>query len=163
MKIKRNYGNEEIGEILITGESVADGYVGNINNESFINYNGKRGYLTGDLGYIQNGILYYKCRKDKQIKYKGYRIEISDIEKNLYDLNYVEKAIVTTRKSKDNKVTQLIAFIKLKSNVHKKEVEIKRDLKTKLPDYMCPNIKIINQIPLNKNGKCDEEKLLEEY
>ena len=153
----------KIGEILITGESVADGYLGNIQNNSFIQYNGIKAYMTGDLGYIKNNILYYKARKDKQIKFKGYRIELADIEKNLQKLNYIDKAIAITKKNKDNKVLNIIAFVTLKENIYKSELQIKCDLKKKIPEYMCPKIKIINSFPLNKNGKCDEKKLLEEF
>ncbi len=155
--------NMEEGEILITGKSVAKGYVKDIDKNPFIEYKGKHGYLTGDIGYIKDNMLYYKCRKDKQVKYKGYRIELSDIEKNLYELDYVEKTVVIAKKNKDDKVTKIIAFIQLKSN-NKIELEkLKKDLKQKIPNYMCPSIKIIDDIPLTKNGKCDEKKLLEEY
>ena len=153
----------KIGEILIAGESVADGYLGNTNNKSFIKYKGKRAYLTGDIGYIENGMLYYKARKDKQIKYKGYRIELSDIEKNLHELKYIEKAVVCAKTNADNKVLNIIGFIKLKENTIKREAEIRKDLKERIPEYMCPKIKIIERFPINKNGKCDEKKLLEEY
>ena len=153
----------KIGEILIAGESVADGYLGNTNNKSFIKYKGKRAYLTGDIGYIENGMLYYKARKDKQIKYKGYRIELSDIEKNLHELEYIEKAVVCAKTNADNKVLNIIGFIKLKENTIKREAEIRKDLKERIPEYMCPKIKIIERFPINKNGKCDEKKLLEEY
>ena len=79
----------DIGEILITGESVADGYIGEIEKKSFFEYNGEKAYATGDLGYIKNNMLYCKGRKDKQIKFKGYRIELTDIEKNLQELEYI--------------------------------------------------------------------------
>lgn len=160
---KNLIGDEEVGEILITGESVADGYLENIQNNSFIQYNGAKAYLTGDLGYIKNGILYYKGRKDKQIKFKGYRIELTDIENNIQKLNYIDKAIAVANKNKDNKVINIIAFVILKENINKSELEIRYDLKKKIPEYMCPKIKIISSFPLNKNGKCDEKKLLEEF
>lgn len=150
----------ETGEILITGKSVAKGYIGE-NKGKFIIYKGKNAYLTGDIGYFKNGKLYYVARKDKQIKYKGYRIELLDIEENLYKLGYVEKTVVVAKQNKEGKVTKIIAFIKLKENVIKNEVEIKKDISTKLPQYMCPIIKIIEQFPLNRNGKIDEEKLME--
>lgn len=155
--------DEEVGEILITGESVADGYLGNTTNNSFIQYNGVKAYLTGDLGYIKNGILYYKGRCDKQIKFKGYRIELTDIENNLQTLDYIGKAVVIANKNKENKVLNIIAFVTLKENIKKSELEIKQDLQRKLPEYMYPKIKIISSFPLNKNGKCDEKKLLEEF
>lgn len=150
----------ETGEILITGKSVAKGYIGE-NKGKFITYKGKNAYLTGDIGYFKNDKLYYVARKDKQIKYKGYRIELLDIEKNLYKLGYVEKAVAVAKQNKEGKVTKIIAFIKLKENAIKNEIEIKKDISTKLPQYMCPTIKIIGRFPLNRNGKIDEKKLTE--
>ena len=150
----------ETGEILITGKSVAKGYIGE-NKGKFIVYKGENAYLTGDIGYFKNGKLYYVARKDKQIKYKGYRIELLDIEENLYKLGYVEKAVAVAKQNKEGKVTKIIAFIKLKENAVKNEIEIKKDISTKLPQYMCPTIKIIDKFPLNRNGKIDEKKLTE--
>ena len=152
----------EIGEILIAGKSVADGYL-NTENKSFIQYKNQKAYLTGDLGYIKNKVLYYKSRKDSQIKFKGYRIELADIEKNLEELNYIEKAVVVTKINDDNKVTNIIAFVKLRENIEIKETVINKDLQIKIPEYMRPKIKIIKEFPINKNGKCDKKKLLEEY
>lgn len=151
----------EIGEILITGESVADGYLGNVINNPFIKYNGKKAYLTGDLGYLKNGMLYYKARKDKQIKFKGYRIELTDIEENLQELDYIDKAVVIKNANEHDKILNIISFVKLKENISKTEFEIIQDLQKKIPEYMCPKIKIIKDFPLNANGKCDEKKLLE--
>lgn len=156
---RKQLSDDQIGEILIVGESVANGYLGEVKENSFIDYNGKNAYLTGDLGYWSNGNLYYKCRIDKQIKYKGYRIELADIEKNLYDLNYFEKVKVIEKKSEENKIIKLIAFVKLKANINKTEVEIKKDLASKIPEYMRPSIKILDEFPINSNGKTDIEKL----
>ncbi len=153
----------ELGEILIVGDSVADGYVGNISNTSFFEYNGKKAYLTGDLGYIKDGMLYYKARKDKQVKYKGYRIELSDIEENLQKLSYIDKAVAVKNINKDGKVVNIIAFVSLKENVSKSEFDITQDILKKVPQYMCPKIKIVKDFPLNANGKCDEKKLLENF
>lgn len=149
----------QIGEILITGESVASGYIGNKQRDSFIVFKGRQAYLTGDLGYLKNGLLYYKQRKDKQIKYKGYRIELSDIEKNLIELKYIEKAVVVAKKNEEGKVKNIFAFVKTEQQLDK----IKQDLKKKLPEYMVPKIKIVDKFPVNSNGKCDEKKLLEEF
>lgn len=149
----------QTGEILIVGDSVGDGYLEYKKENSFIEYDGKKAYLTGDLGYIKNGILYYEHRIDKQIKYKGYRIELADIEKNLYSLDYLEKVKVVEKSDKDGKVIKLIAFVKLKPNVNKTELEIKNDLETKVPEYMRPSIKILDEFPINNNGKTDMKEL----
>lgn len=150
---------EGIGEILIAGKSVASGYLGNVENKSFIIFKGEKAYLTGDLGYIKNGLLHYVQRKDKQVKYKGYRIELSDIENNLKKLEYIEKVVVVAKKNIDRKVINIIAFVKTEKDAD----VIKEDLKKKLPEYMIPKIKKVDSFPINNNGKCDEKKLLEEY
>lgn len=151
----------EIGEILISGESVGAGYVNqDLNNNVFIQYNNEKAYLTGDLGYKENGKFYCIGRKDKQIKYKGYRIEISEIENVLNKLECVEKAVVLVSKDTDDKVHKMTAFIKEKDAFCKTSKEIKNIIKKFLPDYMVPIIKIVDYIPLNNNGKVDEKKLL---
>ena len=115
------------------------------------------------MGYKRNGILYYRARKDKQIKYKGYRIELTDIENNLQTLEYISKAVAVAKKNRENKVLSIIAFVILKENTKKRELDIMQDLQKKIPKYMCPKIKIVSSFPLNKNGKCDEKRLLEEF
>lgn len=152
--------DNEIGEILILGKSVGQGYLNNVPNNGYITFEGERAYLTGDLGYIKDEKIYCLGRKDTQIKLNGYRIELLEIENVLNKLGYVEKAIVTVKK-KDESIKRIIAFIKLKESIE--EEKIKLDLEKILPKYMIPKIKIIDNIPLNNNGKCDINKLLEEY
>ena len=77
---------------------------------------------------LSSQFLYYKCRKDNQIKYKGYRIELLDIEENLYNLNYFDKVQVIEKRNEENKIIKLIGFVKLKSNINKNVLEIKKDL-----------------------------------
>lgn len=151
----------ELGEILIVGKSVSNRYVdsSNIKNNNFIKWNNEKAYLTGDIGYIEEDILYYKDRKDNQIKYSGYRIEKSDIENNLYRLDYIEKAAIVTKENEEGKVTKIIAFVTVKESID--SITIRNDLKKYLPDYMIPVVKIIDEMPLNNNGKCDINKLKE--
>ena len=153
----------EIGEIIIAGASVGKGYLkSDLNKNVFINYKNMKAYCTGDLGFKKNNQIFYVGRKDKQVKYKGYRIELLEIEKIINKLDYVEKAIVTT-KSDNNVVKKIIAFVKLKDKKSVEVSEIKKYLDTLLPDYMIPLIKIIEDIPLNENGKIDEKKLIYDY
>ena len=150
------------GEILITGESVGNGYIGNIKqNDNFVVYNGKKGYRTGDIGYYKNGKYYCIGRKDSQIKYKGYRIELLDIESTIDKLEFVEKSVVTVKKSDSGIVERIIAFVKLRQELSTKEIKV--ELKRLLPEYMIPMIRIIDNIPLSQNGKIDAKKLLEDY
>ena len=154
----------EIGEIVVAGESVASGYIQtDIVNNGFGFFNGKKCYYTGDFGYWKNNQIYYIGRKDKQVKFKGYRIELNDIEIALYKLKNIEKVVVTTKINKFGNVNKIIAFVKLKENFESTQLEIKQELLKILPEYMIPNIKIVSNIPLNINGKADVKKLLEEY
>lgn len=150
----------QVGEMLICGESISDGYFdrNSKDNEKFIKFNGKYAYLTGDLGYYKNNKLYFKSRKDRQVKYKGYRIELSDIEENLNRLEDIEKSAVIP-KIFDNKVIKLIGYVKLKENSKKSIAEIRKELLEKMPEYMCPNIKILKEFTINNNGKTDFEEL----
>ena len=152
--------DEEIGEILITGESVGKGYLKEeLNNNVFITFNGKKAYLTGDLGFKKNSQIYCIGRKDKQIKFKGYRIELLEIEKIINNIHYVEKSVVTTLKEKDNTVKRIIAFVKLIDDKYTIQ-DIKKLIEENLPSYMIPTIKIVNEIPLTENGKVNEKVLL---
>lgn len=156
--------DEKIGQIAIFGKSVGQGYFNDDEKtkEKFVTINDKICYLTGDMGFFKDGMLYCCGRMDEQIKYKGYRIEIEDIKKNVEHLEYVDKVIILTKlKSTNSNVVKIIAYIKLKEDSLKKEIDIKKDLGKMLPKYMIPNIVLIDEIPINPNGKCDMKKLEE--
>ncbi len=157
----------EIGEILITGDSVGNGYLNNNSNNNpnnnFTMYKGQKGYHTGDLGYRKNGKYYCIGRKDTQIKFKGYRIELAEIEKVIDNLEYVDKSVIETIKNDEGRIKRIVAFIKLKNMEGISVKNIKNKLENVLPDYMIPTIRTIKEIPLTANGKIDSKKLLEEY
>lgn len=176
VKIVDEDGNElrdwEKGEIIIVGPSVSKGYFNNreITEKAFFydEYNGStcRAYRTGDLGYYVKGNLYYCGRKDFQIKLNGYRIEIEDIENNLIKVSNVKNAAVIPV-NKDGKIAYLTAFVELREDNGlsglKNGIIIKKELSELIPSYMVPrNIKIVQQLPTNVNGKIDRKKLLEE-
>ncbi|WP_297634832.1 D-alanine--poly(phosphoribitol) ligase subunit DltA [uncultured Clostridium sp.] len=162
----------EKGEIIIIGKSVSKGYFKNEEktNEAFFysEFEGKewRAYKTGDMGYFQDGMIYYSGRRDFQIKLNGFRIEIEDIENNLRKVLNVENAIVLPV-YKDEKIAYLQGVVQLKekndlSNL-KNGMAIKKELGTYIPNYMVPrNIKIIDAFPTNINGKIDRKRLMED-
>lgn len=155
----------EVGEILITGDSVSKGYTNpDKNKNTFIKFNNVNGYLTGDLGYIKNDELYCIGRKDRQIKYKGYRIELTEIESVMESFIGIEKVVVLTKLNKENNVKAIYSFVKL-SNTNNSIItkeDILKEITLKLPEYMIPKIKIVKEFSLNQNGKIDTKKLLEE-
>ena len=106
-------------------------------------------------------MLYCKGRKDNQIKYKGYRIELGDIENNLLKIDGVKEAVVVAKLKEDKITVKLIkAYIVEDKNIDIQYV--KQKLKEMLPVYMMPKtIEILEKIPINNNGKYDRKKLKE--
>lgn len=150
----------ESDEIVLKGSSVFSGYLGDISG-GYYKENEKNCYKTGDFGYIEDGLLYCKGRFDNQIKYKGYRIELGDIENNLLKIDGIKEAVVVAKDNKDSGIVKLIkAYITVG-----KEIEIdsiKNTMRCHLPEYMIPKkIEILEKIPVNENGKYDRKKLKE--
>lgn len=162
----------EKGEIVIIGPSVSKGYFNNKGKTDEVFYYDEidgvkwRAYKTGDMGYMIDGNIYYSGRKDFQIKLNGFRIEIEDIENNLRKVDNVKNAIVLPVYKNDS-IAYLKGIVDLKESNSlgniKNGVLIKKELGKYIPSYMIPrNIKIIDEFPLNINGKIDRKKLMEE-
>lgn len=154
----------ETGEIIIAGASVGSGYVdSSLNEKNFFNFHGQPAYATGDLGYCENGCFYCLGRKDKQIKYKGYRIELQEIENAIEHLNECENCTVCVLKNKAGSIKKIFSFVQLKSQCEIDAKYIEDKIKLVLPEYMIPIIRIVDKIPLTENGKVNEKELLENY
>ena len=111
--------------------------------------------------------LYYVARKDTQIKLNGFRIELSDISNNLNKLENVSNSVVLPV-YKNGKILYLTGFVVLKEkhegNSSKIGLSLKKKLRDLVPSYMVPRkIIILEEFPMNINGKIDKKKLTEEY
>ncbi|MFV0518339.1 MAG: D-alanine--poly(phosphoribitol) ligase subunit DltA [Aminipila sp.] len=160
-------GNDRSGEIVIWGNTVANGYYKMPEKTDLVFLKKEegeftKGYRTGDEGYLSDGMLYYCGRMDSQVKLHGYRIEIQDIENNLLKLKNVERAVVLPN-IKEGKVRSLSAYVICSekiSNATEKMISLKNSLKKYLPDYMIPKkIVFVDDIPVNNNGKIDRKAL----
>ncbi|MDD6221612.1 MAG: AMP-binding protein [Lachnospiraceae bacterium] len=150
----------ENGEIVLKGSSVSDGYLGGVTG-GFYRENGRNCYRTGDLGYIRDGLLYCEGRRDDQIKYKGYRIELHDIESNLARVKGVRDCVVLARRGRDGLVKGLRAFVAAEEGTT--EAELKQELGRYVPAYMVPGTFVMMKaLPVTANGKTDR-KALERY
>lgn len=140
-------------EILVQGKSLMKGYVHQAPELDAPNL-----YATGDLGYWdENGLLYFKGRKDSQIKSRGYRIELGEITSVLNSLEGVLEAEVLAFPDPEQG-NVMVAFIRtMKKNIRG---EILQKLRLRLPAYMIPE-KIIelDSFPLNASGKRDLQAL----
>ncbi|OUN11574.1 AMP-binding protein [Flavonifractor sp. An9] len=135
----------ENGEIVLAGASVSPRFGGK--------------YSTGDLGYVENGLLYWAGRRDLQLKYKGYRLEPTRIEGALEALPQVERAAVIPRRDGAGQVKGLTAFVEGTGLEPEKLAQALADL---LPPYQIPGQwRVLDRLPLTPNGKCDRKRLEE--
>lgn len=159
---KKKIRNNEIGELAIGGKNVGAGYY-NMKRETKLKFiknpfTKKKDdiiYLSGDLVYRdKNGYIYFSSRKDNQIKYNGYRIELDEIEQIIGKINKVRENAVCFGK-KDGK-DQIICWISHNSDIKK----ITNNLSKSIPSYMMPK-KFIEKknLPKNQNGKIDKKNL----
>ena len=102
--------------------------------------------------------MYCVGRKDSQVKYKGYRIELNDIEYNINLIKGVNDCAVIAKYNDNNIVKLIKAFVVLDNNLDSDY--IKNELKKYLPSYMIPKIiVIVDKLPVNQNGKIDRKAL----
>lgn len=152
------------GEICIGGASLANGYLNNseLTLQKFITIpHGTSGryYKTGDIGYInENNEVVFSGRNDSQVKFNGYRLELSEIETLLKRHNSIQNAYVYVRGKNENSQT-LHAVIQKAKDID--EDEIRNHLKQFLAGVFIPQIIFIKGFPLTANGKIDY-KLLKE-
>jgi natural product biosynthesis luciferase-like monooxygenase protein len=164
-----------IGELHISGVGLAQGYLNNerLTAERFIENpfasqaDKEKGYgrlyKTGDLcRYLEGGQIHYLSRTDNQIKLRGYRIELSEIEHYLNSYPDVKKAIVLAKNDRTDKnangYSYLVAYYIADSEIGDKVLA--RHLAENLPEHMIPRVFIcIEKIPLTFNGKLDIKAL----
>lgn len=153
----------EEGELCIAGVALARGYVNRPENtaEKFIlnpaNKN-QRLYRTGDLvSRAPNGDLRFAGRVDDQIKLRGFRIELSEIETVIMQYAGIKQAVVSLHALEQ---PTLVAYLLLDTN-HVLDVnELKDFLKSRLPDYMVPAlIEILEAFPVLASGKVNRKEL----
>ena len=141
----------EEGEIVLRGDSVFGGY---LHGGGVFRENGGNGYRTGDLGYVENGYLFCAGRKDCQIKYKGYRIELADIERNILFLPGVRDCAAAAVRSPDGNVRYIAAYVVGETQ------DIRTALREKLPEWMVPKtVRFVERLPVNEHGKIDRKVL----
>jgi D-alanine--poly(phosphoribitol) ligase subunit 1 len=144
-------------EIIIYGDYIGKGYLGSAVDTKFkkleIDNNTFNAFETGDCVIEKNGNLYYSCRKDRQVKIKGFRVELDEIDFRINE--YLCRASVTVVK-KDN----LYSFIEGEGNID--EARLRDFLRTKLEAYKIPNsFYLIKDFPRNQNQKVDNNKLIQ--
>lgn len=143
------------GELAVGGDGVGVGYLKNeaLTAEKFISLFGERFYLTGDLGYwAPDGRLMYLGRGDQQVKLRGLRIELPEIENCLLLCEGITHCAVLVREI--GAEPHLAAFYTAKNQLDAEA--LKRSLGQFLAVYMVPDIFVqLEEMPLTINGKTD--------
>jgi amino acid adenylation domain-containing protein/non-ribosomal peptide synthase protein (TIGR01720 family) len=154
-----------LGELCIGGFGLARGYLGKpqLTREKFIDnpfIPGERIYRTGDLArFLPDGNIEFCGRIDHQVKIRGHRVEMGELESVIAAHPMVKN--VTVREWKDiHGETYLCAYVV--GNNSFSIIEIKKDIEQKLPGYMIPAFFVeLKELPLTTNGKVDRKALPE--
>ncbi|WP_261720516.1 non-ribosomal peptide synthetase [Streptomyces sp. FZ201] len=140
------------GEILISGPTLAQGYLNRpeLTAERFPVVDGVRMYRTGDLGRLRaDGAIEFLGRRDHQVKVRGFRVELGDVEAALRTHPEVTDAVVL---SKDD---HLVAY-----TVPETGADLRAHLAARLPGHMVPaRVHTLAAFPLNSSGKADRAAL----
>ncbi|PAU61540.1 hypothetical protein BZL41_13880, partial [Pseudomonas sp. PIC25] len=151
-----------VGELYIGGAGLARGYLNRpeLTNERFVASPfdaGQRLYRTGDrCRFLADGNIQYLGRLDHQVKLRGLRIELGEIDAVLLDQPGIEAAVTVLRE--DLATPQLVAYLSAPEAV---DVEaLKRHLGQQLPAHMVPAFIVqLPALPLSSNGKIDRKAL----
>ncbi|PTX63162.1 non-ribosomal peptide synthase protein (TIGR01720 family)/amino acid adenylation domain-containing protein, partial [Kordia periserrulae] len=152
------------GDLLIGGIQVAEGYrnLAQLTQEKFQKDPFKkenRIYKTGDKArWLPDGTIEFLGRADSQIKLRGYRIEIGEIESILEKIPELYQSAVQLQDIYGNQ--HLVCYYVLQKDVTIEEESIQEKLRAYLPAYMIPRFyKQLEEFPVTSNGKLDRKKL----
>jgi amino acid adenylation domain-containing protein len=158
------------GELHIGGTGLARGYLNRANltaerfiPNSFASAGGARLYRTGDLAYFRpDGLIEFLGRADGQVKIRGHRIELAEIESALNTHPSVKEAVVVVRPGQAG-TNWLVAYIVARREAPVWHVDrLRNHLRERLPDYMIPSVfSSLETAPLTPSGKIDRRSLPE--
>jgi len=159
----------KVGEIIINVPSIASGYINCLeDNESFVKYNGKRCFRTGDLGFLYNGYLIITGRIKELIKISGKNIspyELENIIVSNSNLEFIKSVVVFGKKNIEDYIEEIGVFIEVDDNKNLSVNELKKIIIRIINDKLQikikkENILILrkNKIPRFSNGKVSRKK-----
>jgi len=154
----------QTGEIVYKSNYLSLGYLNNekLTNSVFVSdpiTGDGRVYRSGDYGrLLATGEIEFVGRKDWQVKIRGHRVELGEIENLLQSYFSIDKAAVIV-KTNENDEQSLVAYIASKEKLN--VFDVKNYLAAKLPEYMVPGDYVqLDVFPMNSNGKTDRKALL---
>src|SRR4029079_121931 len=121
---------------------------------------GGRTYRTGDVGRIRSdGCLEYLARKDSQLKVRGHRVEVAEVESQLIAADRVRDALVTTQEKQGGEA-ELVAYVVREDAGQLEAFALRSELSRTLPGYLIPTRFVqMDALPVSENGKVDRNNL----
>ncbi|MEB0223153.1 non-ribosomal peptide synthetase [Pseudomonas sp. 10S4] len=151
----------EVGELYVEGIAVGLGYIArpDLTLKAFVTVDGQRAYKTGDLVSCDSeGVYHYHGRTDDQVKVRGHRIELSEVEFGILRLAQIKQAAVVLNTS--NTRAFLTAFIVEHEDAATDPESLRLQLRDHLPEHMIPSeFRLQSSLPETPNGKIDKKKL----
>ncbi|MFC0268729.1 non-ribosomal peptide synthetase [Kushneria aurantia] len=153
------------GELYIAGRNLSRGYLGQpeLTAERFVEQPAlapySRLYRSGDLArWRADGELEYLGRLDHQVKLRGQRLELGEIEAALLCCDAIAQVAVDVQGSAGE--ARLVAWVVAAAGFEVEPETLKRELAARLPDYMVPGVFVpLTALPLSANGKLDRKAL----
>jgi amino acid adenylation domain-containing protein len=150
------------GELYVSGLSLARGYAGrpDLTAERFLPdpfTAGERMFRTGDLAAVlATGDLVYRGRRDQQVKLRGFRIELAEIESALTACTGVREAAARVLRDDGDGEPRLVGYVVPAQSAPPTVPELLAALRDRLPDSMVPSsIVFLEALPRNAHGKLD--------
>lgn len=152
----------ESGELLLSGPQLSSGYfrAEDPTRLSFPLLDGKRWYRTGDLAYRDmRGIFHHLGRIDNQVKVRGLRVELEEVESYLRDIYRTDAVAAVAWPVDHGSASGIVAFVS--GQIGPDDPEVKSMIRSRLPSYMVPStIRHLESLPLNANGKVNRKELV---
>ena len=155
------------GELCLGGICLAEGYLHRpeLTAARFVSdptEPSRRLYRTGDRAVLRSdGLLEYRGRMDGQVKVRGHRVEVGEVESVLMEHPGIHQAVVLTRPDGGGSV-ELVACFQATPGAGLSAVDLRRHLSLRLPEYMLPaHYRELDQMPLTASGKVDRSVPLE--
>jgi acyl carrier protein len=149
------------GELWIGGAGVTRGYLNReeLTAERYVEADGERWYRSGDRArWLGDGQIEFLGRVDEQVKVRGYRVEVGEVEAVLRSHGAIAQAVVVVRAEQAGE-QRLVAYV-VARGAAPTVGELRSHLQARLPEYMIPAAFVfLPELPLTSNGKVDKRAL----
>jgi D-alanine--poly(phosphoribitol) ligase subunit 1 len=148
------------GELVIGGPQVGLGYWDDpqLTEARFPVLDGKRWYRSGDVVYRDaSGLYHFLSRVDNQVKVRGFRVELGEIEAHLREVCLSNAVVAVPWPMRLGSASGIVAFV---SGTERSGIEIQQALRNLLPAQSVPNqVRIVTHLPVGLTGKIDRKAL----